>query len=129
MAELMGRRATDEERIVMVEADLVTRWRSAEGATLAAAVFERLVKGESLDGLPLGRCEGRIDLRGLCQPGVEPVVSPVGMVFDGDAPHATAFTFGRVETVDFDGVTVTGVDLRGAAVRSWWLLNTTLRDC
>jgi hypothetical protein len=94
---------------------------------LAATVLERLVKGESLDGLPLARCEGRVDLRRFCVPGVESEVSPVGLVFDVDAPHATAFRFGRTDTVDFDGVTVAGVDLRGAEVKSWRLFDTTLR--
>jgi hypothetical protein len=41
------------------------RWSGQDGQALARSVVVRLLVGDSLGDLPLGRCGGRIDLRGL----------------------------------------------------------------
>ena len=46
-------------------AALHERWRAPEGQDLVAEIISRLVRGKKLDGLPVGRIDGRWDLRGL----------------------------------------------------------------
>jgi uncharacterized protein YjbI with pentapeptide repeats len=87
------------------------RWRDPAGMRLAARVLDRIRTGRPFDDLPVGRYDGRVDLRGFTPP------DPQVIGADDGAGLA------------FHGVTLVGVDLTGARLESARFFDTTLRDC
>jgi uncharacterized protein YjbI with pentapeptide repeats len=105
---------------------LVIRWRDEPGMRLAARVLDRIQTGQPLGDLPVGRHEGRIDLRGFAAP--DPDVVPTGRVTDvhDDAGIASRLSGGKV---GFHGVTLADLDLTAARLESLRFFDTTLRNC
>ena len=85
------------------------RWTTNQGRALAEEAFRRLAAGEHLDGLPLARHEGRVDLRAV-----------VG-------PHDPEVAWHR--TRKMGEVTLEGLDLSGAELPSWYWSRTTVLNC
>ena len=113
----------------MSNRSLANRWRDQSGARLAAQVLDRLVGGEPLDALPLGRHAGRLDLRGFSIP--DPEVLATGVVAEervgGESAVAQARWLGGL--VELRGVTMANVDLSGGHLEHLRLFDTTLRNC
>jgi uncharacterized protein YjbI with pentapeptide repeats len=89
---------------------LVERWRSEQGRALAEETFRRLAAGERLDGLPLGRHDGRVDLRGAIGP-LRPIV--------GRSHIAPRLGTAALESLDFSGAELT----------NWRWSTTTVLNC
>jgi uncharacterized protein YjbI with pentapeptide repeats len=100
--------------------ELAERWRGSDGLKIAAEVLARLTGGASLEDLPLGRHEGRIDLRALPRP---------------DVRRTTIATQGRLEAqriekiLDVKQGTWEGLDLSEALLESARFMNARIVDC
>lgn len=100
--------------------ELAERWRGPEGLKIAAEILARLTGGASLEDLPLGRHEGRIDLRALPRP---------------DVRRTTIATQGRLEAQSLEGIldvkqgTWEGLDLSDAFLESARFMDARIVDC
>lgn len=83
-------------------------------------VVARLVRGVPLDGLGLGRVNGRWDLRGM----------RFSAVKRSPGPSAGDYSTTRMEGVDtLRGVRLEGLDLSGSAWEHLRMFSVTVRDC
>ena len=96
------------------------RWTTREGQELGQAVLARLVQGLPLDDLPLGRHEGRIDLRGL-------VVSPPQQLRQINRQSLSAIELDRV--VVLRAVVLQDLDLSGAHLESLRFFHCKISSC
>lgn len=105
------------------------RWQTATGAELAARVLDRLVGGDSLDGLPLDRQDGRVDLRGLIVPTPESLGAGSLREEGGDEepPGLEMRWLGGL--IEFRGVTLADLDLSGAQLDHLRFFDSSLRNC
>ena len=108
--------------MIFEDPKLVERWSGEAGAKLRAAVFARLGarRSKSLEGLPLGTHEGRIDLRGIWsdRPEVARRSEIAGMQAEM-LRHLLELRKARLEHLD----------LTGARLESLRMLRCTIRDC
>lgn len=104
--------------------DLAHRWQTTEGTRLSAEVVRRLVRGESLADLDLGKVDGRIDLRGFAFPSPRPV---------GDVQVATdhgQWTFTKLEgKIEVREQQWRDLDLSHASCRELLLFGLCITNC
>jgi uncharacterized protein YjbI with pentapeptide repeats len=140
-----GRPATDEQ-LNSRDASFRRRWQTPEGRDLAAQVLDALarkrvgIRRRRLDQLPLGRHDGRIDVRGLEVPDPQ-----VGGSYRVGGLQFTE-TYGvpelhrlSLEGVDFTGARLSHVRMRNcrfvncvfdrASCRGWRLWDCTIEEC
>lgn len=104
----------------MVAAGLTGRWRTPDAQSLAEEVVARLVAGRGLDGLGLGRHDGRVDLRGL------PAPLPARLRrFESQGWFVEVLG----DLITFRGVQLQGLDLSGAQLPSWRFFGSQVADC
>jgi hypothetical protein len=103
---------------------LARRWQAGEGPRLAALVLDRLLAGEPLSDLTLGRCEGRVDLRGFATP-TPRVLGTSELV--GDETHTGLGWLGGL--IEFRGVALSDLDLSGSRLENLRFFDTTVRNC
>src|SRR6266545_788074 len=109
----------------MTERRLSQRWRTVDGAGLAAHVLSRLVTSEPLDDLPLDTHEGRVDLRGFVVP--DPTIVAIALV--GDEGAGKGAEVGLAEgLIEIKSRTWEGIDLTGAKLDHQRFFSSTLRD-
>src|SRR6266568_4499928 len=121
---LVVERPSSIEILFSVEKALAHRWNTVEGQKLGQEVVARLVLGQPLDKLPLGRHEGRIDLRGLSLPAQRPlrrVTSRVG------AQSLSAVELEGVLVLR--GVILEGLDLSGSRLKALSLFDSKIARC
>ncbi|GAA2706153.1 pentapeptide repeat-containing protein [Actinoplanes palleronii] len=96
------------------------RWLTEDGRRTAAKVLRRLSWRRSLDGLGLPTVDGRIDLRGftLAEPGFTPVQAAGLTVGVADRPLP-----------ELRKARLRGVDLSGARLRHFTLIDPQFEDC
>lgn len=88
--------------------------------SLADRVLERLIQGDSLDGLGVQKVDGRWDLRGLHFPA--PRTLP--------GPRVAGYETVKVsEVVELKNIVVSSLDLREAHWKGLRLVGVTVRDC
>ena len=105
------------------------RWRDASGASLAAQVVGRLLDGEPLDGLHLGRRDGRIDLRGFVIPTPETMgVGDVAEERNGDELAGLGIQW-LSGVVEFRNVTLSNLDFSNAQLDHLRFFDVTLENC
>ena len=103
--------------------DLRARW-TGEGESLRDEIFARLSKGHPLDGLPIERHDGRLDLRGIAAPEEVPVSSRDLSIRD------RIFRFDRVSAVpQIRSAALRGVDLSGARLSGVMVVDSTIENC
>lgn len=101
-------------------AELADRWRGPDGLRIAAEVLARLTRGLSLEDLPLGRHEERIDLRALLRPDVSRTMVTTHGRLDAE----------RIEAIlDVQRVTWEGLDLSDASLESARFMDARIVDC
>lgn len=121
--------------VMAVPGVLRQRWSGKGGQDVARSAICRLLTGESLDGLPLERHEGRIDLRGLWLvssrglPGLRLAgelegvpAADSGIWADLDFSYATF-------RIDLAGTTVTNVLFNHVGWQGWRVKASRLTDC
>ena len=100
---------------------LEERWRTADRASLAAEVLERLRAGKGFDGLALDRHDGRLDLRGL--------------TLSAPTPSGPTQQVGRLAVTELKGTTQlrgvhwTELDLSYAALPGLSFFESTIQKC
>lgn len=100
-------------------AELRARWLTDDGQVLAAEVLVRLHAGRSLDGLPLDRVGGRVDLRGLSARVRSDATATVG---EREVRRAVGF-------LDVHEVTISDLDLSFAVLPSARFDRARLTNC
>jgi uncharacterized protein YjbI with pentapeptide repeats len=96
------------------------RWETPKGRSLAEEILARMVAGRPLDELALGEVDGRIDLRGLPAP-------PPRRLARFEAAGWFVEELGNL--IKFQGVTLRGMDLSGAALDSFRFSSCAIEDC
>lgn len=105
---------------------LVERWRTDAGQALVVEVFRRLQAGRTLEGLPIGRHEGRADLRGVSRPcGLPADAGWRPALTDSDEEPALR----RASPPELGTVVIESLDFSGAELPSWRWMGTTVRNC
>jgi len=99
--------------------DLVSRWGGSEAGSLAVEVVERLRTGAPLDDLPVGRHEGRVDIRGL------PVARPRR---SQEAAGSWRWTQ-LAGLTELRGVGLRALDLSGASLDHLRFFDVDIHDC
>ena len=114
----------------MAEPEWVVRWRGSAGAALAEQVTQRLRDGAALDDLPLGRVDGRIDLRGFSTelPKIAGQVEVREDLGDGGPQPVDGIVLVE-DHLELDGVTLRGLDLRHARLSSLRLVDVSIENC
>lgn len=99
---------------------LVSRWRTPQGEELAFEVFRRLQAAKPLDGLGLGRHEGRADLRGIVAPPPRRLAS---VKQSGWNVHRLG------ELLTFERVQLHHLDMSGGHLGSLRFFHCAITDC
>ncbi len=107
-----------------MDKSLIQRWRTGKGSHLSQAVAATLIQGQSLDNLPLGRHEGRIDLRGLTLTDPRPVGRITAQLGDRSL---SAVQLANV--LSLRGVSLEDLDLSGAQLESLRFFDSKIANC
>lgn len=100
--------------------ELGDRWRTPDGRALAEEVVARLIAGRGLDGLELGRHEGRVDLRGL------PAPLPARLRrFESQGWFVEVLG----NLITFRGVRLDSLDMSGAQLQNFRFFDSQIANC
>lgn len=112
----LGRPINDD--VGVPDQPLVQRWRAVEALPLVDEVVDRLIAGAPLNDLPIGRVDGRVDLRGFPMPVA--LIPPLS--WSNVRLEKIDFSRGWLSNASFKGVTFIDCkfDRADCSYASWW---------